>query len=63
MTLKKNLYKLLNNAFYGKSSKNVRNRVKIELIRKDDNEELLYNNQLYHSMEFINCIINMIVNI
>ena len=32
----KDFYKLLNNAFYGKSLENVRNRIKVEFIRKDD---------------------------
>ena len=33
-------YNLLNNAFYGKTMENVRNRLKIEFIKKDDCEEI-----------------------
>ena len=32
----KDFYKFLNNAFYGKTMENVRNRLKIEFIEKDD---------------------------
>ena len=32
----KDLYKLLNNAFYWKAMENVRNRCKIEFIKKED---------------------------
>ena len=31
----KNFYKLLNNAFHGKTTDNVRNRLKVEFVRKD----------------------------
>ena len=34
MTVKKIFYKLLNNAFYGKTMENVRNRCEIENILK-----------------------------
>ena len=32
----KDFYKLLNNAFYGNTMENVRNRLKIEFIKKED---------------------------
>ena len=34
-------YKLLKNEFYGKTVENVCNRIKIEFIRKDDNEGII----------------------
>ena len=37
----KDFYKLLNNAFYGKSTENVRNRCKIEIIKRDDYFKIL----------------------
>ena len=37
----KDIYKLLNNAFYGKTMENVRNRVKIECIKKDDTDKII----------------------
>ena len=35
----KDLYKLLNNAFYGKTMEKVRNRIKVEFIKKNDTDK------------------------
>ena len=37
----KDFYKLLKNAFYGKTMENVRNRCKIEIIKRDDYNKIL----------------------
>ena len=37
----KDFYKLLNNAFYGKTVENVRNRIKVEVIKKDDTDKIM----------------------
>ena len=34
-------YRLLNNAFYGKTTEIVRNRIKVEVIRKDDTDKII----------------------
>ena len=37
----KDFYELLNNAFDRKTMENVRNRIKVEFIRKDDTDEII----------------------
>ena len=37
----KDFYKVLNNAFYGKTMENVRNRCKIEIIKRDNYDKIL----------------------
>ena len=37
----KDFYKLLNNAFYGKTMENIRNRLKMKFIKKDDHREII----------------------
>ena len=37
----KDFYKLRNNAFYGKTMENVRNRIKVEFIKKDDTDKII----------------------
>ena len=36
----KDFYNSLNNSFYGKTMENVRNRIRVELIRKDDTDKI-----------------------
>ena len=56
-----NFYNLLNNAFYGKTMENVRNRKKVEFIKKDDTDKIMKQQLNGLSMEFINLMKNMIV--
>ena len=37
----KDFYKLLKNAFYAKTMENVRNRIKLEFIKKDDTDKFI----------------------
>ena len=37
----KDFYKLLNNAFYGKTMENVRSCLRLEFIKKDDYEKII----------------------
>ena len=37
----RDFYKLINNAFYGKTMENVKNRLKIKYIKKDDYREII----------------------
>ena len=39
--IEKDFNKLLNNSFYGKIMENVRNRVRVEIIRKDDTNKII----------------------
>ena len=39
--LEKDLYKFLNNSFYGKTMENVRNRIKVEFIKKEETPKVI----------------------
>ena len=56
----KDFHKLLNNPFCGKIMKNIRNRIKVEFIQKEDTDKII-NNQNYRSMVFISHMKSMIV--
>ena len=58
---KKAFYKLLSNAFYGISIENVRNRVRLEFIRKDEAEKIIKQQSKLIFIEFINHMKNVIV--
>ena len=41
MNWKKDFYKLLNNAFYAKTMKNIRNRIRLEIFKNDDTKKII----------------------
>ena len=49
----KDFYKLLNTLFYGKLTENVRNRIRLEVIKKDDTKNIIRQQSKLVSMEFI----------
>ena len=53
----KDFLKIINAVFYGETMENVRNRIKVEFIKKDDIERIIKQ----QSIEFINPIQNVIV--
>ena len=57
----KDFYKLLNNTFYGKTMENVRNRIKVEFIKKDNIDKNIKQQSKLTSMVFISHMKIMIV--
>ena len=57
----KGFYELHNNAFHGKTKKNVRNRVKLFLLKRMIMIKILISNQNKRSIEFMNFLQVMIV--